>query len=387
MSRGTGIEQQGAPARLLAGLVRRFKRLLMRFILQPTFRLEDELARRPAMLRSGPASPRRIEIVSQSIEVEGLHRPVPGFPRSMPHVLSSARNINASLREVDDNPTDPRTSMPEAERIEMEAFARSVGVGALGYTRFTEDLVFEGKAVLHPNAIVLVMEMDKARMDHAPSPDTAVMVHETYNALGIAANAIARYLRSRGYSAQASHPLGGLTLYPPLAQAAGLGLQGMHGLLITPEFGPRVRLAAVFTSIEDLPDTASPEHAWIDDFCRLCRICARRCPPGAIMEEPRRHESGRVTCTDAERCLPYFVRHNGCSICIAVCPFHQRDYASLHAAWQRHEAHTADLQARWGGERPPQEVLAQARAKAGLASATKASGPESVTTNGPVPRS
>jgi epoxyqueuosine reductase QueG len=226
--------------------------------------------------------------------------------------------------------------MSAAERAELEAFARSVGVDTIGYTRVPRDLIFADKAVLHPNAMVLTMEMDEARMDTAPSPDTAVMVHETYDQLGIASNRIARRLREQGYSAQAGHPLGGLTLYPPLAQAAGLGWQGMHGLLITPEFGPRVRLAAVFVSIEDLPDTAAHEHAWMDEFCRGCAKCVRRCPPGAIRTEPVRHEGGRATCIDAERCLPSFVRNDGCSICIAVCPFHQRDYAWIRERWERH---------------------------------------------------
>jgi epoxyqueuosine reductase QueG len=222
---------------------------------------------------------------------------------------------------------------------------RSVGVDTFGYSRVPQDLVFEGKAVLHPHAIVLAMEMDRERMDHAPSPDTAVMVHETYNQLGIAANRIARYLRQKGYSAQAGHPLGGLTLYPPLAQAAGLGWLGMHGLLITPGFGPRVRLAAVFTSIEDLPPTATDEHTWIEDFCRECVKCVRRCPPQAIRSEPIGHESGRVSCVDPERCLPYFVRHDGCSICIAVCPFHERDYGWLQERWARHTERATELRA------------------------------------------
>jgi epoxyqueuosine reductase len=338
----------GIVARALGGAVRGFKRVLMRVIMQPTFRLEDELAARPGVVHAAPVSPRRIEIVRESMEVEGLHRPMPGFPRSMPHVLSSARNIAASLREVDDNPADPRTTMDEQERAAFETFMRAVGVDTYGYTKVPPELVFEGKAVLHPNAVVLAMEMDKARMDHAPSPDTAVMVHETYNELGIAANRIARHLRELGYSAQASHPLGGLTLYPPLAEAAGLGRQGMHGLLITPEFGPRVRLAAVFTSIEDLPDTGTDEHDWIDAFCRECTKCVRRCPPGAIRSEPLRHEGGRVSCVDPERCLPYFVRNNGCSICIAVCPFHLRDYGWLRERWQRHGRHASALR-----ENPP----------------------------------
>lgn len=58
-----------------------------------------------------------------------------------------------------------------------------------------------------------------------------------------------------------------------------------------------------------------------------------------------RHESGRVTWIDADRCLPYFVRHNGCSICIRVCPFHERDYAWLRERWERHGARTAELRA------------------------------------------
>ncbi len=297
----------GVAASMLAAVVRRFKRVLMRFLLQPTFRLEDDFARRTDVVHAGPASPRRIEIVAQSIEVEGLHRPLPGFPRSLPHVLSSVRNIKRSLREVEDDPAEPLTEMAEGARTGLEAFMRSVGVDAFGYTRVPPDLIFEGKAILHPDAIVLVMEMDKERMDAAPSPDTAVMVHETYDALGIAANRIARYLRGQGYSAQAGHPLGGLTLYPPLAQAAGLGRLGMHGLLITPRFGPRVRLAAVFTSIGDLPDTATHEYDWIDDFCRECGSCVRRCPPAAIRSDPVRFESGRASCVDLDP-LPALLR-------------------------------------------------------------------------------
>jgi NAD-dependent dihydropyrimidine dehydrogenase PreA subunit len=335
----------GAGERALAGVIRHTKRLLLRFILQPTLRLEDDLAQRPGVIHAVPASPRRIEIVAESIQVEGLHRPVPGFPRCMPHVLSSARDINASLREVADNPAQPLTSMGDRARLGLESFMRSVGIDAFGYTRVPRELIFEGKAVLHAQAIVLLMEMDKARMDTAPSPDAAVMVLQTYSQLGVAANRVARYLRRLGYSAQAGHPLGGLTLYPPLAQAAGLGRLGMHGLLITPAYGPRVRLATLFTSIEDLPDTGTHEHAWIDDFCRECGKCSRRCPPAAIRSEPLRFDSGRASCVDAERCLPYFVRHNGCSICIVVCPFHQRDYDELHQRWLRHGQRVDSLRA------------------------------------------
>lgn len=282
--------------------------------------------------------------MTESMAVAGLHRPMPGFPRSLPHAISSARNIRASLQEVDDNPSFPRTSMDDQERAGLETFMRSVGIDTFGYAKVPPSLVFEGKAVLHEHAIVLSMEMDRARTDSAPSPDAAVMVLETYDALGIAANRIARRLRKLGYSAQAGHPLGGLVLYPPLAQAAGLGWQGLHGLLITPEFGPRVRLAAVFTGIEDLPAATGDEHAWVEDFCRDCGKCVRRCPPGAIRTVPVRHHGGRVSSIESGRCLPYFVRRHGCSICIAVCPFHQRGYHWLRQRWDRHRERVRQLQ-------------------------------------------
>ena len=37
-------------------------------------------------MHASAGSPRRIEIVAESMEVEGLHRPMPGFPRSLPNL-------------------------------------------------------------------------------------------------------------------------------------------------------------------------------------------------------------------------------------------------------------------------------------------------------------
>jgi len=288
--------------------------------------LEDQLADRPDAVQASAESPERFEIVAEAMR-RG-HRP-PASARAMPHLVASLLGIRRSLRSVDKNPTQPRDEIPEAERLELEAFARSVGVDDIGYARLAPKLIFQHKAVLHENAIVLTMEMDKGRIDTSPSEASYVEVHATYHHLGRAANQIAGWLRGRGYSAQAGHPLNGLALYPPLAQQAGLGWRGLHGLLITPRFGPRVRLAAVFTSIGNLPFSQANDHAWIEGYCSLCKQCLRACPPGAILERPMAHENGLVTCTDSERCFPYFVEQYGCSICIRACPFHKGDYARL----------------------------------------------------------
>ena len=121
----------------------------------------------------------------------------------------------------------------------------------------------------------------------------------------------------------------GPALYPPLTQLAGLGWLSMSGLIVTPEHGPRVRLAAVFTNIENLPFSTQNEHAWVADFCAKCGICIRQCPVEAILPKPIQHESGQITCVDNDRCFPYFSDYHGCSVCIKVCPFNHTSYDKI----------------------------------------------------------
>ena len=313
-------------------------RMLRDLNLGPMWELEDALATRPEAIHATEDSPVRFEIVAEAMKRGG--RP-PASLRAMPHLMASLRGIRRSLKSVDKNPAQPATQMSPAGIVELEAFARSLGVADIGYARLSQELVFKNKAVLHENAIMLTMEMDKDKIDTSPSEQSFVEVHGTYHHLGVAANRIADFLRKRGYSAHAGHPLMGLALYPPLAQQAGLGYRGLHGLLITPKFGPRVRLAAVFTSIENLPFTQGNPHQWIEEYCSLCKLCARECPPQAILEQPTAHANGLVTCTVDDKCFPYFMDNYGCSICIRVCPFQSQDYATLKRDTFKRLSHSA----------------------------------------------
>ncbi|MCL7455129.1 MAG: [Fe-S]-binding protein [Anaerolineae bacterium] len=288
--------------------------------------LEQMLAARPDAVRAMAGSPERFEILAEAMKRGD--RP-PASRQAVPHVMASLFGIRQSLQSVDRNPATPRAHISEPELAELVGFARSAGVDSVGYARLEGDLVFQRKAVLHGNAIVLTMEMDKESIDTSPSERSFVEVHKTYHHLGRAANQIAGWLRERGYSAQAGHPLNGQALYPPLAQRAGLGWRGLHGLLVTPKLGPRVRLAAVFTSIENLPLAQENDHGWIEEYCERCKLCARECPPQAILDQPLVHANGLVTCIVSDRCFPYFVENYGCSICIRVCPFQRQEYSLL----------------------------------------------------------
>lgn len=313
---------------------------LMMPIINRMMQWEQDVIDMPGAIRGGPDSPHRFNIMLEALKIKGDHAPMPGFPRTVPYVASSAWNIRKSVKELALNPANGRKQITPELLDDLRIFARSVNVDDIGFATVPRQWVFQETAIRYDRAIVLVMEMDRARMNTAPSPDTAVMVHETYDALGQSANAIAGWLRERGYAAHAGHPLGGMALYPPLAQQAGLGWRGISGLLITPQFGPRVRLAAVFTEIENLPVYEGDDHAWVADYCDRCRRCIHECPPGAIYDTPISHANGLVTTIDNRKCFPYFIQYHGCSICIKVCPFHTTSYeklkARLHATDQVH---------------------------------------------------
>ena len=86
-----------------------------------------------------------------------------------------------------------------------------------------------------------------------------------------------------------------------LAEKAGLGTIGTHGLLISPNVGPRQRIAAVYTSIENLPEINTNEHLWIKDFCTKCKRCVKACPTKAIFAKPKRDHHDTIKHIDYTR--------------------------------------------------------------------------------------
>ena len=96
-----------------------------------------------------------------------------------------------------------------------------------------------------------------------------------------------------------------------LGYLAGLGWIGKSSLLISPDFGPRIRLGTLFTR-DDLETTGSP----CAEGCGDCTICSEICPSGAITE------SGY----DVDRCREIVTDDRGnprtfCGLCMKVCPY------------------------------------------------------------------
>jgi epoxyqueuosine reductase QueG len=85
----------------------------------------------------------------------------------------------------------------------------------------------------------------------------------------------------------------------------------MSSLLVTRQYGPRVRLALCLTEAS-LKSTANDEAG----ACRYCNICVAKCPAHAL----GRPEKGEPYAFNRFACRTYVDAAGGCSECVRVCP-------------------------------------------------------------------
>ncbi len=234
------------------------------------------------------------------------------------HVVANAwqlrkRNgpVSQRRRQVED---------PQAMTAEVKEAARALGAELVGITGITADAVFAGRSAPHPHAICLGLSMDLEEMKHVPQRRAAVEVMRVYREISKIAIRLAARIRSWGWPAKAyGNPNSTDILHIPLAVNAGLGQLGKHGSMISKEFGSNFRLAAVLT---DLPLAFDePVDIGVDDLCYGCRRCVIDCPPQAIFDDKQMVRGVEKWYVDFDKCIPYFVKTNGCAICIEVCPW------------------------------------------------------------------
>ena len=112
---------------------------------------------------------------------------------------------------------------------------------------------------------------------------------------------------------------GGLLSADHHGALAGLGELGRQGLLITPEYGPNLRL---FTILTDYPFTVGqPLVFGVADYCETCRRCINECPAKALTEGRRRPglyqwPVNRRACFDN-----WLQKGDPCRKCIEICPY------------------------------------------------------------------
>lgn len=186
-------------------------------------------------------------------------------------------------------------------------------------------------------AITLLKRFDSVELrgvEHGP--------HETYYAgylrlnaaLDAAAARLVEGLRAAGAAAEFVPPTVPEELYDTIADwgdagvfahktaatRAGLGWIGKTALFVSPEFGPRVRLATVFTDFALEAGTPVAEGR-----CGTCRRCVDACPAGAGRDVTWQAGLPREALYDEKACEAETERHPDlggvCGVCIAVCPW------------------------------------------------------------------
>jgi Pyruvate/2-oxoacid:ferredoxin oxidoreductase delta subunit len=245
------------------------------------------------------------------------------------YLVAAVKEMAQSAKSVINNPYTGKQTIDAETLKEMEEYARSLGVTDIGYTKVNPRYIFKGFKLLFPNAIVFTMEMDREKIKQAPSMPSFIEIFRTYLQLGVIVNQISEFLRERGFNALAGPAIGGDVNYIPVAIDAGLGYSGKNGLLITKNNGPRIRLAAVFTDVENLPLAEENPFQWVRDYCEGCNLCIEKCPIDAIYMETQTHADGGPVFIDHTVCADPFSNDNGCTLCIKYCPFSYGDYDKL----------------------------------------------------------
>jgi epoxyqueuosine reductase len=223
---------------------------------------------------------------------------------------------------------------------ELKKFCIDQGVELVGIANLAplkEGLLTEPTDLLTPYtaavSIALTLDMQMvAAMDGEPTPEYANNCKEINVRLNSMTKSIEGWIREHTFQAEAmlaSKKLveggtEGSVSHKAIAVTAGLGWQGKGLLLVTPKYGPRVRLSSVLTNMPLVFDTP------IKNRCANCSLCTEACPAGAIKNvNTDFHYKDRNEAIDLDKChkntLKYMdvpgVGYTFCGQCIPVCPY------------------------------------------------------------------
>jgi reductive dehalogenase len=174
----------------------------------------------------------------------------------------------------------------------------------------------------HKYAIAFTVEMNKEMLATGPEGPTLMESAKQYLQSGTIAIQVARFLQNLGYDARA-HVDGNYEVICPLvARDSGLGEIGRMGLLLTPELGPRVRIAVVTTNAPMLVSKVKRDGS-VEQFCKLCKKCADVCPAQAIPKgEKTKIDGVNRWQINQEKCFTYWsITGTDCGRCMSVCPY------------------------------------------------------------------
>lgn len=235
---------------------------------------------------------------------------------------------------------------PAAMAHEIKRIAQFFGANLCGITDLDDRWLYAARVDTRdfsdapndlPNGLtsVIVMghQMEEDLVATYPSALAGAATGREYSHEAAIVMQLAAYIRNLGYEAVASMNDTGLVI--PYAIKAGLGEYARNQMVITPEFGPRLRFSKIFTNLPLAHDTPKPRG--VRAFCDICTKCADACPVKALpfgapdtSTDPSAIRGVRKWTSDAAKCFGFWAKlASDCAICMRVCPFN-RDFSKWH---------------------------------------------------------
>jgi reductive dehalogenase len=196
-------------------------------------------------------------------------------------------------------------------------------------------------------AVVMCFEQSYDLISYYPTLAANAASSMGYSSMAITNHYLSSYIRFLG-SGAIDCTTNDVALSIPMAMQAGLGDLARNGLLITPKYGPRVRISKVITDLPLIPDV--PIDFGVTEFCEACEMCAEECPSQSLKYGSRTTEPNNESNVggvlkwpiNAETCRMYWGKQNqGCTTCMAYCPYNKPDtrfhrmvrWFTDHARW------------------------------------------------------
>ena len=185
-------------------------------------------------------------------------------------------------------------------------------------------------------AIAIPMDIELLARTPTPLGDAASALGYSHSAFVVSSLAV--FIRGLGY--EAIPCVNDTAQSIPFALDAGIGELSRLNKLVTPEFGPAVRLCKVFTDLPMAYD--KPVDFGLVEFCKTCKKCAEVCPSRALSfdDEPSFKTKGpwnnpghKTWFEDSYKCFEYWQKSgSACGVCLASCPYTKGDQAWIHDA-------------------------------------------------------
>ncbi len=229
------------------------------------------------------------------------------------------------------------------QTLELKVLSQAEGASLVGVADLVEfkkgwKVIPDGLLKPYSAAISIAVHLDNKIIENiSDGPTVAYAQHyrDLNASLDRITGRLVQFIKENGSQALAipasqildETDLLGSISHKAIARMAGIGWQGKSLLIISPQYGPRIRLATVLTDMLLVPDVP------LKNRCGKCAECSKACPASAIknVSSNGRYEN-RDEALHFSRCADKTMEFKArpgigariCGVCVKVCPFGKR---------------------------------------------------------------